>query len=547
MNKIYEILVKLRIKELTDRPNFGALLIKQDLVNNPKWCSNFSTDGQSFYYNDDFVKRYKAGNVLWFMYHSLFHCILGNLECDQGLDSEIWDYAADAEVYFTLKSLNLGDAPEALVRSYIQFDPLFSGKNTKEIYDIIVNNSIDISDLLSTRLDTHLEIKENEIELEDMETLIQNAENGEDGSCNSEKDQSEESEEDQNKDESESSNESSDDSESSDDESEDTDESNSSCESCNNPSPGESGEPGDESDSESNEKSDSESDNDSKSNSDSEDESDLDDINEDTNSDNSKDNDDTKETNESKSEKPNRKDTKPDYKDQESKPILDSESIQKFNREFKSQLITIGQEEKEKFPGNMKRLVSEFTEPKVDWKSILTNTLQTMFDKDDYSFTKPSKRSYSSGRMDVILPGQSYAKTIDICVSIDSSGSITEEIFNDFVTEVRAIIELYNDYKLHIWCIDTQIYNPETFTPDNIRDLDSYPFAGGGGNDFDENWRYMKDNEIVPELFVVLSDGEPCGSWGDADYCETIFVIRNEYREITAPFGTTVQMIPQIT
>ena len=52
----------------------------------------------------------------------------------------------------------------------------------------------------------------------------------------------------------------------------------------------------------------------------------------------------------------------------------------------------------------------------------------------------------------------------------------------------------------------------------------------------------MKNEGIVPKKFIMFTDGWPFDSWGDADYCDTIFLINNEYeRNIEAPFGMTVQ------
>jgi hypothetical protein len=51
----------------------------------------------------------------------------------------------------------------------------------------------------------------------------------------------------------------------------------------------------------------------------------------------------------------------------------------------------------------------------------------------------------------------------------------------------------------------------------------------------------MKDNDIVPKKFVMFTDGWPFGTWGDRDYCDTIFLINNLYdRNIEAPFGLTL-------
>ena len=49
----------------------------------------------------------------------------------------------------------------------------------------------------------------------------------------------------------------------------------------------------------------------------------------------------------------------------------------------------------------------------------------------------------------------------------------------------------------------------------------------------------MKDREIEPDLFMLFTDGYPCGSWGDKDYCDTLFLVHGD-KSIKAPFGVTV-------
>ncbi len=230
-----------------------------------------------------------------------------------------------------------------------------------------------------------------------------------------------------------------------------------------------------------------------------------------------------------------------DYSEQA--PVYTEEELESIRRDVWVSVINAIQSNTGNAPAGVKRLVQEFTSPKIDWKQLLAETLQSCF-RDDFTFNQPSKRSFGlNGQMGCILPGSRMAKTVDICVSLDTSGSISDEIFTSFLSEVRGIVEQYEDFKLHIWCIDAAIYKPETFTPQNIEDLDNYKPAGGGGNDFPLNWKYMVDNDIEPEMFVVFSDGYPCGSWGDPEYCDTIFVIKNDWdKNIEAPFGLTVYM-----
>jgi predicted metal-dependent peptidase len=224
-------------------------------------------------------------------------------------------------------------------------------------------------------------------------------------------------------------------------------------------------------------------------------------------------------------------------------PVYTTEELEAIRRDVWVSVINAIQSNSGNAPAGVKRLVQEFTSPKIDWKQLLAETIQSCF-RDDFTFAVPSKRSWGlNGSHAVILPGQKMAKTVDVCCSLDTSGSISDEIFTGFLSEVRGIIEQYEDFRLHIWCIDAAIYNPQVFTPENIDELDSYEPAGGGGNDFPLNWQYMMDNDIEPEMFVVFSDGYPCGSWGDPEYCPTVFVIKNDWdKNIEAPFGITVYM-----
>lgn len=124
---------------------------------------------------------------------------------------------------------------------------------------------------------------------------------------------------------------------------------------------------------------------------------------------------------------------------------------------------------------------------------------------------------------------------------MDMSGSITDNIVQEFLSEISGIISQFDDYNIDIWCFDTKIYNHETYRNDSGSDISEYQPKGGGGTMFECNWDYMKENNIVPKLFVMFTDMYPCAGWGDSTYCDTIFVSRGNKTTI-APFGLTVSM-----
>ena len=187
-----------------------------------------------------------------------------------------------------------------------------------------------------------------------------------------------------------------------------------------------------------------------------------------------------------------------------------------------------------KIPEGVRRLITDFTEPQMDWRQLLRMNIQSIL-KSNFSFTRPNRKSQHCG---AVLPGMMNEETIDVSVAIDMSGSISDKMAKDFLSEVKGIMDEYKDFKLDLWCFDTRTYNYAKFTGDTADEIMDYKVKGGGGTDFDVNWQFMKNQGIEPKRFIMFTDGYPCGSWGDENYCETLFVIHGT-ESIIAPFGQT--------
>jgi predicted metal-dependent peptidase len=183
-------------------------------------------------------------------------------------------------------------------------------------------------------------------------------------------------------------------------------------------------------------------------------------------------------------------------------------------------------------PANVQRMIKELTEPKMNWREIIRQQIQSTI-KNDYSFMRPNRKGW---HMSAILPGTNFDETIDICVGIDMSGSIGDEQANDFISEIKGIMQEYKDFNMKLWCFDTRVYNEASFNGYNADEFDDYQVRGGGGTEFDANWDYMKENDIVPKKFIMFTDGYPYGSWGDENYCDTVFIIHGNDK-IVPPWG----------
>lgn len=223
-------------------------------------------------------------------------------------------------------------------------------------------------------------------------------------------------------------------------------------------------------------------------------------------------------------------------KKQGNKPSYSKEELRKIRDEIKESMMSSAQSTGAgNLPKEIQRMIKELTEPKMNWRELLQQQIQSTI-KNDFTFSRPSRKGWHTG---AILPGLNFQDTIDLCIAIDMSGSISNEQAQVFLSEVKSIMDQYQDYQIKIWCFDTEVYNEQDFDAAND-DLLSYEVKGGGGTDFDANWRYMKDNDIVPKKFIMFTDGYTWDSWGDADYCDTIFVIHSHHnKELEAPFGIT--------
>lgn len=221
--------------------------------------------------------------------------------------------------------------------------------------------------------------------------------------------------------------------------------------------------------------------------------------------------------------------------------VLSREEIERVKEDFRNAVIQSAKAAgASNVPGGVKRILKDILEPELNWRELLAQQIQTVI-KSDYTMMNPSRKGQDSG---IYLPGMDRETTIDIAAAIDMSGSIMDDMARDFISEVKGIMEQYTDFRIHLFCFDTSVHNPQVFNQYNIDEFDEYDLQGGGGTDFDCVFDYLKEAGIQPNKLVMFTDGYPFGSWGDANYCDTLFIVHGGgYGNHTpeAPFGVTVK------
>jgi len=184
----------------------------------------------------------------------------------------------------------------------------------------------------------------------------------------------------------------------------------------------------------------------------------------------------------------------------EPRPLSASE-MESLSAQWQQRLAGAAQQAKQagKLGGALGRMVGEMMQPKLPWRLLLARYM-SQFARDDYSYMRPSRRE---GEM--ILPSLRSAQT-DIQVVIDTSGSISEQEIEEFISEVNAIKgQLRARILLHACDTALAEAGPWTFEPwDEFKMPEK--IQGGGGTDFRPIFDWITRQGREPDLLLYFTD-----------------------------------------
>ncbi len=216
---------------------------------------------------------------------------------------------------------------------------------------------------------------------------------------------------------------------------------------------------------------------------------------------------------------------------------VDEESLKKIREELKDKVLQAANASAGKLPASIARLIDHLVEPKINWRDFIRESIQSQLTA-DYTYRRPNRRHHGG---DVLFASLEREETVDVEVSIDQSGSISKEMARDFLSEVMGITQQYDSFRLAVSTFDTQLYNRQEFTPENIDDLVDYQPMGGGGTDISVVQRTLKELNVEPKLLIIFTDLESY-EFGDPNFCNVLWLVNNPWdKAIVPPFGTWVR------
>ena len=181
-------------------------------------------------------------------------------------------------------------------------------------------------------------------------------------------------------------------------------------------------------------------------------------------------------------------------------------------------------------PGDFELLIDSLLNPKLPWQVILRKYLSA-FAKTDYSFKKPNRRFFP----DHYLPTLHGESLMDLTIGVDISGSVSDEDFTFFVSEIASIFRMMKPKRITVVQFDTKIQHVNTVS--SINELLSIKFTGRGGTDVTPMLNYSEKHKA--QLTLIFTDGEFSAPNTTAKP-NTLWMIHNNDSWEAPGFGKTI-------
>jgi predicted metal-dependent peptidase len=183
-------------------------------------------------------------------------------------------------------------------------------------------------------------------------------------------------------------------------------------------------------------------------------------------------------------------------------------------------------------PGGMEAEIGTVLEPEVDWRTALWKFVaKTPSDFDEYD-----RRFFYRG---LYLEGLE-SESINVSVCIDTSGSVSDHLLEQFMGELKGILRSYPHVKCDLFYADWNLHGP--YEIDSIEGVPKV--VGRGGTSFIPFFKHIKKNTDhfhSNKALIYLTDG-----YGDFPIdapAPTMWIVCKDGLETSGfPFGEVIRI-----
>lgn len=181
-------------------------------------------------------------------------------------------------------------------------------------------------------------------------------------------------------------------------------------------------------------------------------------------------------------------------------------------------------------PGDVEVMLDKLLNPVLPWNILLQKFL---FDrvKTDYSYRRPNRRYFP----DWILPSLDSEGLVTIASAVDTSGSVTDDQFAAFISEMTYIKQVLQPEVMHVIDFDTKIKQVRSLNAGDTPT--SLTFHGRGGTKIGPVLEWAKEHQ--PKVLVIFTDGEFSFPPESDPGCPILWVIHSNSK-FEPPFGEVI-------
>lgn len=172
-------------------------------------------------------------------------------------------------------------------------------------------------------------------------------------------------------------------------------------------------------------------------------------------------------------------------------------------------------------------------EGRTDWVAVLREFVQRASPQ-NYSWTRPNRRTQATG---VRTPGFTRDELGLIAIAVDTSRSVSEEMFREFLAEVGSLLAEAKPVRIILLQCDADVSDVREYQPGDVVSLER---KGGGGTRFQPVFDRLEADGETPVALLYFTDLDSCDVPLEPEY--PVLWVTPTWITEQGPFGMTVRM-----
>ena len=215
------------------------------------------------------------------------------------------------------------------------------------------------------------------------------------------------------------------------------------------------------------------------------------------------------------------------------------DASEKWDQSVRIAIETVKASNPGSIPGSLQRLIEQLEKPKISWRDKTRNFIDQSMSK-DVSWARINRRSVGIG---ALMPGYVSDRLNHLVFVADISGSINFKMLTEMLSEVAGALDEGTADHMSVVYADTHVRHVDEYWPGDIVKAKTFD---GGGTDFADSFRWIKENAPDASCVVYLTDLQ-VSNFGEDPGCPVLWAVYSPdslYDQLAdrVPFGMPIQV-----